>query len=36
MNSFALFGLSILMSFLAFAIVTKVYIWPRLLLRPKQ
>src|SRR5262247_617828 len=26
----ALFGLSILMSFLAFAIVTKVYIWPRL------
>jgi len=30
MNSFALFGLSILMSFLAFAIVTKVYIWPRL------
>ena len=30
MNSFALFGLSILMSFLAFAVVTKVYIWPRL------
>ena len=26
----ALFGLNILMSFLAFAIVTKVYIWPRL------
>jgi hypothetical protein len=31
MNSFALFGLSILMSFLAFTLVTKVYIWPRLL-----
>jgi hypothetical protein len=30
MSSDALFGLSILMSFLAFAIVTKVYIWPRL------
>jgi hypothetical protein len=30
MNSVALFGLSILMSFLAFTIVTKVYIWPRL------
>jgi hypothetical protein len=30
MSSDALFGLSILMSLLAFAIVTKVYIWPRL------
>jgi hypothetical protein len=30
MNSFALFGLGIVMSFLAFTIVTKVYIWPRL------
>ena len=30
MNSLALFGLSILMSFLAFTIVTKVYVWPRL------
>jgi hypothetical protein len=30
MSGDALFGLSILMSFLAFAIVTKVYIWPRL------
>src|SRR5689334_16926175 len=30
MNSFALFGLSILMSFLAFSIVAKLFIWPRL------
>jgi hypothetical protein len=30
MNSNALFGLSILMSFLAFGIVTKVCIWPQL------
>jgi hypothetical protein len=30
MNSQALFGLSVLMSFVAFGIVTKVYIWPRL------
>jgi hypothetical protein len=30
MSSDALFGLSILMSFLAFANLTKVYIWPRL------
>jgi hypothetical protein len=30
MNSDALFGLSILMSFIAFGIVTKLYIWPRL------
>ena len=30
MNGFALFGLSILMSFIAITIVTKVYIWPRL------
>ena len=26
----ALFGLSILMSFVAFGLVTKLYIWPRL------
>src|SRR5262245_34675138 len=30
MDSGALFGLSILMSFIACAIVTKVYVWPRL------
>lgn len=30
MNSEALFGLSVLMSFLAFGMVTKIYIWPRL------
>ena len=30
MNSNALFGLSILMSFIAFGVITKVYIWPRL------
>jgi hypothetical protein len=30
MNSEALFGLSVLMSFIAFGIVTKLYIWPRL------
>ena len=30
MNSDALFGLSILMSFIAFGVVTKLYIWPRL------
>lgn len=36
MNSFALFGLSILMSFLAFALVTKVYIWPRLQRMPRR
>jgi hypothetical protein len=30
MDSNALFGLSILMSFIAFGIVTKLYIWPRL------
>ena len=30
MNSDALFGLSILMSFIAFGIVTKLYIWPRI------
>jgi hypothetical protein len=29
-NSDALFGLSILMSFVAFGLVTKVFIWPRL------
>ena len=30
MNSQALFGLNVLMSFVAFGIVTKIYIWPRL------
>src|SRR5262249_5307746 len=30
MSSNALFGLSIFMSVLAFAIVTRVYVWPRL------
>jgi hypothetical protein len=30
MNSEALFGLSILMSFIAFGIVAKLFIWPRL------
>jgi len=30
MNSNALYGLSILMSFVAFGIVTKVFVWPRL------
>src|SRR5262245_11944005 len=35
MSSVALFGLSILMSFLAFAIVTKVYIWPRVRVMPR-
>ena len=28
MNSLPLFGLSVLMSFVAFGIVTKIYIWP--------
>jgi hypothetical protein len=30
MNSQALFGLSVLMSFVAFSLVTQLYIWPRL------
>ena len=30
MNSQALFGISVLMSLLAFGVVTKIYIWPRL------
>jgi hypothetical protein len=30
MNSLPLFGISILMSFVAFGIVTRTYIWPRL------
>jgi hypothetical protein len=29
MNRLPLFGLSVLMSFVAFGIVTKIYIWPR-------
>lgn len=32
----ALFGLSVLMSFLAFGIVTALYIWPRLLLMRRE
>jgi hypothetical protein len=32
----ALFGLSVLMSFLAFGIVTKLYIWPRLRGMPRE
>jgi hypothetical protein len=32
----ALFGLSVLMSFLAFGIVTKLYIWPRLRLMARE
>ena len=35
MTSDALFGLSILMSFIAFGIVTKLYIWPRLRVMPR-
>jgi hypothetical protein len=32
-----LFGLSVLMSFTAFGIVTKLYIWPRLrVMRPRM
>jgi hypothetical protein len=30
MNKLPLFGLSVLMSFVAFGIVTRTYIWPRL------
>jgi len=36
MTSEALFGLSVLMSFLAFGIVTKLYIWPRLRVMPRR
>jgi hypothetical protein len=36
MNAEALFGLSVLMSFLAFGIVTKLYIWPRLQVMPRE
>ena len=36
MNTPALFGLSILMSFIAFGIVTKIYIWPRLRDMPRE
>ena len=32
----ALFGLSALMSFVAFGIVTKLYIWPRLRMLPRE
>ena len=35
MSSNALFGLSILMNFVALAIVTKVYLWPRLRVMPR-
>ena len=30
MNSLPLFGLSVVMSFVPFGIVTQIYIWPRL------
>jgi hypothetical protein len=36
MNIAALFGLSVLMSFLAFGIVTKLYIWPSLRAMPRE
>jgi hypothetical protein len=36
MGTEALFGLSILMSFVALAIVTKVHIWPRLREVPRR
>src|SRR5262249_39532865 len=36
MASEALFGLSVLMSFSAFGIVTKLYIWPRLWVMPRE
>jgi hypothetical protein len=36
MNSDALFGLSILMSFIAFGTVTKLYVWPRLLVMRRE
>jgi hypothetical protein len=36
MNTPALFGLSILMSFIAFGNVTKIYIWPRLRVMPRE
>src|SRR6266487_5818670 len=36
MNNQALFGLSILMSFAAFGLVTKLYSWPRLRLLEAQ
>ena len=32
----AIFGLSVVMSFLAFSIVTKLYIWPRLRLMRRE
>jgi hypothetical protein len=36
MNSDTLFGLSILMSFIAFGTVTKLYVWPRLLVMRRE
>jgi len=36
MTAEALFGLSVLMSFLAFAIVTALYIWPRVHASPRE
>ena len=36
MNIAALFGLSVLMSFVAYGIVTKLYIWPRLRVMPRE
>ena len=35
MQTDAVFGLSILMSFIAFGLVTKLYIWPRLRVMPR-
>ena len=36
MDIHALFGLSVLMSFVAFGIVMKLYIWPRLRILPRE
>ena len=36
MDSEAVFGLSVVMSFVAFGIVTKLYIWPRLRVMPRE
>jgi hypothetical protein len=36
MNIQALFGLSVLMSFVAFGLVTQLYIWPRLRIRERD
>ena len=36
MTPLAAFGLSVLMSFVAFGIVTRLYIWPRLQVIPRE